>query len=129
MWEFIKGLFSTSKDKTIVGGLATDIREAIKGKEIDPNKLIDVYLEVAKLQANVLGIELQGNWLQRSWRPLLMLLIIFVIFNNYILAMYFPSTFNLLPIDDNLWSILEIGLGGYVIGRSLEKTVSIYKNK
>ena len=61
MWEFFKGLFSTSKDKTVVGGLATDIREAIKGKEGDPNKVIDSITNTAISQMEVNKIELIGT--------------------------------------------------------------------
>lgn len=124
----IKGLFGSKKGDGI-GGLATDIREAIKGKEITPDKLIGFYLEVAKLQSSIINTEMQGNWLQRSWRPLLMLMIILIIMNNYILYPYFPGTVERLDLDDNLWDILKLGLGGYVVGRSVEKTVKIYKDK
>lgn len=126
MFEFFKGLLSSKKGEG-VGGLATDIREAIKGKELDPNKLLDIYLELAKLQASVLNTELTGNWLQKSWRPILMFAIVFIIVNNYVFFPYFPSTFKNLELPDHLWTLLEIGLGGYVVGRSVEKAVKIYK--
>ena len=122
----LKGMFASKKGEGI-GGLATDIREAIKGKEISPDKLIETYLEIAKLQSSVLTTEMQGNWLQRSWRPLLMLMIILIIFNNYVLLPYFPNTLELMVLPDDLWDILKIGLGGYVVGRSAEKAVKIYK--
>jgi len=59
--------------------------------------------------------EARGNWLQRSWRPLVMLT-----FAVIVLAGAFTS----LPILEDtsrFWDLLEIGLGGYVIGRSGEK--------
>ena len=130
MWEIVKGLFSSSKgEKSVLGGVATDIREAIKGKEIDPNKLVDVYLEIAKLQSNIITTEIQGNFLQRSWRPILMLSIVFIVVNNYIMFPYFPNTFEVLELPEHLWTLLEIGLGGYVVGRSAEKAMAIYKKK
>lgn len=66
-------------------------------------------------QAAVIGEEARGNWLQRSWRPLVMLT-----FAVIILA----GTFTSLPIlaeTSRFWDLLEIGLGGYVVGRSGEK--------
>lgn len=125
---FLKGLFGSKKGDGI-GGLAIDIREAIKGKEISPDKLIDTYLEVAKLQSSLIDTEMQGNWLQRSWRPLLMLMIIIIIMNNYILFPYFPETLEMLILPEQLWDILQLGLGGYVVGRSLEKAVKTFKGK
>lgn len=124
----IKSVFASKKGDGL-GGLATDIREAIKGKEISPDKLLDVYLEFAKIQSSILNTEMTGNWLQRSWRPLLMLMIMVIIMNNYILLPYFPETVEPLELDDNLWEILKLGLGGYVVGRSIEKAVKIYKQK
>ena len=124
----VKGLFASKKGDGI-GGLATDIREAIKGKEISPDKLIDTYLEFAKIQASTINAEMKGNWLQRSWRPLLMLMIMVIIMNNYILLPYFPNTIEMLDLPDHLWEILKLGLGGYVVGRSVEKAVKIYKHK
>ena len=123
-----KGLFGAKKGDGL-GGLATDIREAIKGKEITPDKLLDTYLEVAKLQSSIINTEMQGNWLQRSWRPLLMLIVIFIILNNYVLLPYFPNTMEMLELPEHLWDILKLGVGGYVAGRSVEKAVSIYKRE
>ena len=60
-------------------------------------------------------MEAQGNWLQKSWRPLVMLCFTFIIL---------LGVFILIPLlDDNseFWNLLEIGLGGYIIGRSVEK--------
>jgi hypothetical protein len=49
-----------------LGGLATDIREAIKGKEIDPNKA----LELVKLQNEISKVEAQHRSVFVSgWRP------------------------------------------------------------
>ena len=124
----VKGLFASKKGDGI-GGLATDIREAIKGKEMTPDKLIETYLEIAKIQSMVLTTEMQGNWLQRSWRPLLMLMIMLIIMNNYILFPYFPEKLEMLELPNHLWEILKLGLGGYVVGRSVEKAVKIYKQK
>jgi len=129
MGGFIKvltGLFGSKKGDGI-GGLATDIREAIKGKEIDPNKLIDTYIEIEKLKATVIEAEMSGNWLQRSWRPILMLSLVVIVINNYILFPYFPETLTMLDLPDELWNLLTIGVGGYVAGRSIEKAVKIYK--
>jgi hypothetical protein len=124
--DIFKGIFKSKKGEG-VGGLATDIREAIKGKEIDPNKLIDTYIEIEKLKASVIETEMSGNWLQRSWRPILMLSLVVIVINNYILFPYFPETLTMLDLPNELWNLLTIGVGGYVAGRSIEKAVKIYK--
>jgi hypothetical protein len=60
------------------------------------------------------------NWLASSWRPILMLT-----FGAMIVARWFGwAAPNLSEAEYlKLWSIVELGLGGYVIGRSVEKTM------
>ena len=61
-----------------------------------------------------------GNWLASSWRPITML-----IFVALIVARWFGWAAPNLAEDEylKLWSIVELGLSGYVIGRSAEKIV------
>lgn len=68
-----------------------------------------------KEQASLVRAEAQGNWLQRSWRPLVMLTFTFIV----LLGAFVPIP--LLENTSEFWNLLEVGLGGYVIGRSLEK--------
>lgn len=65
------------------------------------------------------------SWLQRNWRPLTMLSFVSIIVNNYIIYPYlslFWSEAPVLPVPVDLWDLIKIGLGGYVVGRSVEKT-------
>ena len=84
--------------------------------------LIELHQAVglSELQAavSVMTAEAAGNWLQRSWRPLMMLT-----FTALILARCLGWTApNLQPAEYNhLWNIVQLGIGGYVIGRSAEK--------
>ena len=69
-------------------------------------------------QASVIVEEVRGNWLQRSWRPLVMLTFALIVL---------MGTFVSLPIlsdTSRFWDLLEIGLGGYIIGRGSEQLVS-----
>lgn len=60
------------------------------------------------------------HWLAANWRPILMLT-----FGALIVARWFGwAAPNLTEAEYlKLWSIVELGLGGYVIGRSAEKIV------
>ena len=56
-------------------------------------------------QASVIVEEVRGNWLQRSWRPLVMLTFALIVL---------MGTFVSLPIlsdTSRFWDLLEIGLG------------------
>lgn len=70
----------------------------------------------------IITAEASGSWLQRNWRPILMLT-----FASLIVARWFGWTApNLAPEEyAHLWDIVELGIGGYVIGRSVEKTAPI----
>lgn len=58
------------------------------------------------------------HWLAATWRPLTML-----VFTGLIVARWFGWAAPSLSEDEylKLWSIVEFGLGGYVVGRSVEK--------
>ncbi len=78
----------------------------------------------------VMLAEMSGNWLQRSWRPILMLTIIGIVANNYLLYPYLALFWDEAPILDlpkQLWSLMELGLGGYVVGRSAEKVTKAWR--
>jgi hypothetical protein len=83
-------------------------------------KLLDYENRLLEHQASIIQTEAKGeSWLQRNWRPILMLLCIFIVFSNYVLVPYFgiPSVI----LDEHIWNLIEVGTGGYIAGRSLEK--------
>lgn len=77
------------------------------------NKLLDNQTKI--VEAEVKGF----SWLQNNWRPLLMMVCIYIIFNNYVLVPYFKIP--MVILDNNIWNLMEMGVTGYVAGRSLEK--------
>ncbi|WP_319760705.1 holin family protein [Maridesulfovibrio sp.] len=90
--------------------------------------------ELADLEARVqvMLAELSGNWLQRSWRPILMLTIIAIVANNYLVYPYLTLFWDKAPsleLPMQLWSLMELGLGGYVVGRSAEKVAKTWSGK
>lgn len=77
--------------------------------------------EIERAAAEVVKAEAQGqSWLQRTWRPITMLTFVALIVARW-LGWSAPN----LPEAEalKLWDIVEIGLGGYVIGRSAEKVL------
>ncbi|MBW1739412.1 MAG: hypothetical protein JRJ69_18300 [Deltaproteobacteria bacterium] len=53
--------------------------------------LINQHEELAaalESQTKIILAEARGGWLQRNWRPLLMLIVILIIANNYVIAPY-----------------------------------------
>lgn len=71
------------------------------------------------------------SWLAKNWRPITMLSFVVIIINNYIIAPYAQAMFGTsvsLPVPVELWDLIKIGLGGYVVGRSGEKILANYFN-
>lgn len=78
-------------------------------------KLLDYERQLLDAQSNIILAEASGgSWLQKSWRPITMLTFLILV-----VADSFGWLAN--PLAREAWTLLQIGLGGYVIGRSAEK--------
>ncbi len=115
-----------------IGNLAKDLRTAITG--LDPEiqgKIELIIARLTELQASVVIAEMKsGAWLAQNWRPITMLTFVAIIANNYILYPYLALFWNdapVLEIPPDMWGLLKIGLGGYVVGRSVEKVAKVIK--
>ena len=108
----------------------------------DKTKLAEFQNEVEKEVLSITETEIQrasdviiaeakgGSFLQRNWRPILMLSFTAIIINNYILAPYLDAIFGTgiqLDIPPNMWTLLKIGVGGYIVGRSAEKGIGKWR--
>ena len=72
------------------------------------------------------------HWITSAWRPLVMIMFAVMIGNNYIIAPYLDAIFGtsvMFDMPEQAWSLLSVGLGGYVVGRSGEKIMREYKKK
>lgn len=88
--------------------------------EAERNKM-QVILTTFAAQAQIVLAEAQSsNWLTASWRPITMLT-----FTALIVARWFGFAAPNLSEAEYLalWDIVKLGLGGYVVGRSVEKVV------
>lgn len=66
----------------------------------------------------------------RNWRPITMLVFVAIIANNYLLvpwANFFGVDAPILDLPPDIWTLIQIGLGGYVVGRSAEKVATALK--
>ncbi len=101
-------------------------------------KTIESQNQVTKAQRQILMQELSGGALMtRSWRPVLMYLIILFLL-VYGLLLPIVDLFTAKPvvfkprwqeIPDGLWNLLALGVGGYIGGRSLEKIATSIAGK
>lgn len=64
MWKILLGLLKGGDGrKSVAGNLAWEIREAIKGKELDPNELISLQTKINEIEAQHRTVFVAG------WRP------------------------------------------------------------
>jgi hypothetical protein len=89
-------------------------------------------MEKVKEQVSVIKAEANGqSWLQRNWRPVTMMVFVGIIANNYILypylSLFWSEAPKLPPLSQDMWELLKIGMGGYVLGRSAEKGIKSWQ--
>ena len=84
-------------------------------------KIIDYETRLLESQTSIINSEAQGeSWMQRNWRPITMLTF---------LVLVVCDSFGLLAfrLAAEAWVLLQIGLGGYVVGRTAEKVTKKIK--
>lgn len=96
-------------------------------------KAMEVHQKEIEAQKEIIVAEAKSDsWLASSWRPILMLIIGAIVANNYIIYPYlsmFTENATVLELPDKLWNLMQLGVGGYIVGRSGEKVVDKWKNK
>jgi hypothetical protein len=110
------------------------LEEGIKKMQTQTTeKLVEYYENELQNRTSVIKAEANSeSWLTRNWRPLTMLTFVAIIANNYILYPYLSLFFHNVPmlnIPPDMYDLLKLGIGGYVVGRSIEKSVQFYKKK
>lgn len=120
IFEFLGGAIKPITD--LIDSLVTTDDEKAKAKaqlQIIQNSLTEKLLnyenELLKSKTKIIEAEATGqSWLQRNWRPITMLtFLILVCLDSFGLLAF--------RLSNDAWTLLQIGLGGYVVGRSAEK--------
>lgn len=113
----------------ITGPITKIIDKAVPDKDLAKKinqdiltQMLSYDSQVLKETADIIKSEAKSeSWITRSWRPLVM------IWFAILLGLYW---FGLAPeylienpaVVEELFNLLKIGIGGYVVGRSVEKT-------
>jgi len=84
-------------------------------------------------QMQVLLAEINSqSWMARNWRPALMFVFIAIIANNYMLAPLihgFTGAAVVMPLPSEMWSLMNIAIGGYIGLRGAEKIATTIAKK
>jgi hypothetical protein len=124
--ELIAGIFKPAAE--LVDELHTSTEEKLKAKghlldvqAAAMQRVFDYEADMLEAKSKIVHAEASSkHWLTANWRPITMLTF---------LTLVVGDSLGWLPNDLNkeAWTLLEIGLGGYVIGRSGEKIAQIMK--
>lgn len=105
----------------VVGNLFPDPEAKAKAESELMKTLLQHQSEIENAAASIIRTEAaSSHWLAANWRPLLML-----VFGGLIVARWFGFAAPDLSEAEyiKLWDIVEFGIGGYVVGRSVEKVM------
>ena len=126
----------------ILGGIVSAVKSAIGSLIPDGDKpkvdeaISKMEAEIVKYHSDVAKEDAVGNWLQRSYRPLIMLgfgfTLVLVLLVNFVL---FPlmNVFGKIPpfivIPVEVWDLLEGVMIACCLGRSAEKITKFIRRK
>ena len=108
-----------------------------KDKEIDIERELNLSLlthasQLESMKGEIVLAEAKSKHsITAMWRPILMLVIVAIIAVQYLIFpvvnLFFPEQQLMIELPQELWNLLQIGVGGYIVGRSGEKMLEKYK--
>lgn len=131
IFDFLTNLISPVTD--LVGKIVTKDEDKLALKTqltqvqvTFAEKVLEYEGKIQDLQSQIIIAETKSDsWLTKSWRPLTMLIFVCLILWSYIGKAIGANVPDLPP---DLWMVIKIGLGGYVVGRSAEKLIPTVMN-
>jgi len=110
----------TVEDKDLANKIKSQIQLTILAKEYD-----NIAKELEAKRDIIISETKSESWITRNWRPITMLTFVGLITADWL---GFTAT-NLTPeLKMKLFDIIQIGLGGYVVGRTVEKVAPSIKD-
>jgi len=109
--DLIDNLFTNDEERAAAHTKLTIVQNNLT------EKFLEYESELLKSKTSIIEAEAKGqSWLQRNWRPITMLTFLILVC---------ADSFGLLAfrLSGDAWTLLQIGLGGYVVGRSAEKVI------
>lgn len=128
IFSFISGIFKPAAD--LIDNLHTSEEEKLElKKQINQvenefqSKVLEYETKLMEAQSSIIKAEAtSSSWITSNWRPITMLtFLVLVVLDSF----GFLKT----ALAPEAWTLLQIGLGGYVVGRSAEKIVPAFTKK
>jgi len=126
--ELFKGLFGVIDEVHTSVEEKLTLQQQLFGLQVAlVEKIMDYEARLVEAQAKIITAEaMSDSWIASNWRPITMLTFVVLIVNRWtgLFAVFgLPKIDIPLEIENQLWLVVQLGLGGYVAGRSLEKIV------
>jgi hypothetical protein len=107
--EAIDAVHTSTEEKLTKKAELLALQAAFLSKGLDYEK------SMLKARAEIIITEAKSeSWLTRNWRPITMLTFLILVVADQTGLLAFR-------LADQAWTLLQLGLGGYVMGRSAEK--------
>jgi len=104
----------------------TEHQEALVKMQTDYQTNLDTQ------RSDVIQAEAKSDsWMASNWRPVLMLTFTAIVAMNWLIlpvVSWFGPHLVPLVLPPDMWALLKIGVGGYIVGRSGEKITSSLKS-
>ena len=114
---------------TLIERIFPDKAEQDKAKSEMMAILAEAEAKQLKAKSDIVVAEATGeSWLQRNWRPITMLFFL-VLLGSYWFGLAPKYLIENPEIVSHLFTLLEIGIGGYIVGRSGEKIAGKLSHK
>lgn len=115
--DLVDSLVTTDEEKRSLHNQLLQIENAFSAQVLEYEQ------KMAQMKADIIMTEAKGeSWLQKSWRPVTMLTFLCLITMHYFGILAFP-------IADDMWKLLQIGIGGYIVSRGAEKVLPAITDK
>ena len=109
----------------LIDKLFPDAQSANQAKGKLAEMMLNGELEALAHQAGVISAEAKGeSWLQRCWRPLVMLVFTALVVCRW---MGWSAPDLSAEVELKLFSIIQLGIGGYIASRGVEKVSRTWK--
>ncbi|WP_304635522.1 3TM-type holin [Pseudoalteromonas sp.] len=114
--NLIDDLFTSDEERQVAFNELKLIQNMAQSQVLKlEGKVVELQGQVLAAQAQIITAEAKGeSWLQRSWRPITMLTFLVLIICDSFGWLEFR-------LSEKAWELLKLGIGGYVIGRTVEK--------
>lgn len=109
--ELIDELHTSEEERIIQQRKLLEIQAMVLDSSLEYEK------EMLSARAEIVNSEAKSeHWITATWRPITMLTFLALAVGDSL--GWLPN-----PLRDEAWMLLQIGLGGYVVGRSAEKVI------